>query len=175
MMPGAYPKLDAKESKNVSIQNRCTVLNCFLTSEEQSALLSLAPRLAWEHGRQRTGYQKASVLRLAPQAILDKTLALLASFSPRGWDAYLLRYPMGSAIPDHVDPPLVDGLRHVRLNAIVQSAAIGGIFSINGEEILLQERDAVLFWPDQELHCVSQIEAGERLLWSVGCNYEVVI
>src|SRR5258708_15512001 len=51
-------------------------------------------RLRWEAGRQGTGYRK---LRLG---------------RGRRWDLYLIDYPPGTSIPEHVDP--VPGRRHWR-------------------------------------------------------------
>jgi hypothetical protein len=143
----------------------------FLTLEEQTQLLQLATNQGWEPGRQKTGYQKLSISEEAPRSLLDKTLALLAPYRPLKWDCFLLRYPTYSEIPDHLDPPLAEGWRHLRLNAVVKQSMIGGDLFLDGEVVLLVERDAILFWPDQSRHQVSYIERGERLLWSVGCNY----
>jgi hypothetical protein len=143
----------------------------FLTPTEQMQLLDLANTMGWEPGRQQTGYQKLSLGQEAPRPLLDKTLALLAPYQPLAWDCFLLRYPMHSEIPPHIDPPLVGGWRHLRLNAVVRQSMMGGVLFLEDQEVRLVERDVVLFWPDRSRHSVSRIERGERLLWSVGCNY----
>lgn len=55
---------------------------------------------SWKLGRQGTGYQKL----------------LLAQGS--WWDCYLLKYPQGAFIPEHLDP--VPGKRHYRLNILLK-------------------------------------------------------
>ena len=143
----------------------------FLTLAEQDQLLQLANLNTWEPGRHETGYQKLAVGDLAPRSLIEKTLALLAPYEPLGWDCFLLRYPIYSEIPAHRDPPLAEGWRHLRLNAVVRQSMMGGVLFLDGSAVPLEEREAILFWPDQSLHRVSRIEQGERLLWSVGCNY----
>jgi hypothetical protein len=143
----------------------------FLTLEDQAQLLQLATKKGWEPGRQQTGYQKLAIKEEAPRSLLDKTLVLLAPYRPLEWDCFLLRYPTHSEVPAHIDPPLAKGWRHMRLNAVVKQSMMGGDLFLDGEVVPLLERDALLFWPDQSQHQVSYIERGERLLWSVGCNY----
>jgi hypothetical protein len=58
-----------------------------------------------------------------------------------------------------------------RFNAVVQAADAGGQLHLgeSQEHISLQESDAIIFHPDRTKHSVSEIEAGQRLVWSVGC------
>ena len=138
-------------------------------------------------GRQATGYRKLAVLlsgrhsngssaeaaalrdeRLA--ALIDRSLALLEV--PRAsafWDAWLLHYPRGAMIPGHKDAPDAAGVGHHRLNALVTPATRGGVLVIDGDEVALFPGDGVLFRPDLQVHAVSEVVVGERLVWSVGC------
>eukprot|EP01122_Echinamoeba_exundans_P008463 TRINITY_DN2811_c0_g1_i1.p1 TRINITY_DN2811_c0_g1~~TRINITY_DN2811_c0_g1_i1.p1 ORF type:complete len:472 (+),score=41.11 TRINITY_DN2811_c0_g1_i1:444-1859(+) len=94
------------------------------------------------------------------------------------WDCYLIKYPVGSRIPFHTDPlPVTEGQEprvHRRLNAIVKSAQRGGSFCFKLDENKVDsqnpaEGDAIIFSPSHTEHSVSEIEDGERLVWSVGC------
>lgn len=95
----------------------------------------------WEEGRQGTGYFKR----------------LLAKGN--WWDAYLLRYPVGSFIPTHTDP--FPGLKHYRLNVLLR-----GEDSFRGTAIIRWWR-FTLFRPDVTPHGVMQVSR-ERLVFSLG-------
>lgn len=137
----------------------------FLSSAERSELLRLSDTpLPWTLGRQGTGYEIAS-LRDAPPPAVSRALALLGATGDR-WDAYFLRYRDGAFVPPHLDPAQ-PGLRHRRLNALLSQAAAGGELHISGAAISLAPGDAVIFYPDSELHEVAPV-AGTRLLLSVG-------
>ena len=152
---------------------RVRTLPAFLTSAERTLLAEIARAgvLAFEPGRQQTGYQKLAVQdddRLS--SLIDRSLKLLAI--PRTsafWDAWLLFYPRGAQIPGHKDAPEAPGVGHHRLNAIVTPAARGGVLVVHGEEVPLGPGDGVLFRPDLQVHAVSEVVVGERLVWSVGC------
>lgn len=145
----------------------------FLCSDELAQLAEIARghASAFEPGRQKTGYQKLAVKddhRLA--ALIDRSLALLeVPRSSSFWDAWLLCYPRGSMIPPHTDAPDAAGVGHHRLNALVAAATHGGVLSIDGAEVPLVAGDGLLFRPDLQVHAVSEIVVGERLVWSVGC------
>lgn len=106
-------------------------------------------RWRWQPGRQGSGYDKL----------------LLAQ--GRRFDAYLLRFPPGSSVPPHRDP--VDGLAHLRLNCILRPAARGGEFRCS--ETLLDRPRIKLFRPDRFEHSVTTIEAGTRVVLSIGLAY----
>jgi hypothetical protein len=135
-----------------------------------------ATRDGWLPGRQATAYDK---LPLAIDADADAWLAALAARSrvamgdpaTSAWDHYLLRYRVGASVPRHVDPSLAAGLRHLRLNAVVRACDAGGVLSLDGAEVALAAGDAVVFRPDRVVHAVTSVGAGERLVWSVGCNH----
>jgi hypothetical protein len=154
------------------------VLRKFVTEREREAALALARAPAWEAGRQGTGYAK---LALDPDALpptltslLERTLAALGNPPAGCFDLYLLRYELGSHIPPHVDPPLLEGALHRRLNAVLEQAERGGLLTLDGAAVPLEPLDAVRFRPDLHRHAVSPIEAGSRLLWSAGCNLPTV-
>lgn len=151
---------------------RVRTFPAFLTSAERTLLAEIARAgvLAFEPGRQQTGYQKLAVKddgRLS--SLIDRSLTLLAI--PRTsafWDAWLLFYPRGAQIPGHKDAPEAPGVGHHRLNAIV-TPATRGILVVDGEEVPLGPGDGLLFRPDLQVHAVTEIIEGERLVWSVGC------
>jgi hypothetical protein len=105
--------------------------------------------LRWERGRQQSGY--------------DKMLLILSPF-PVPFDWYLLRFPTGSEIPPHVDP--VDGRRHFRLNIILRPAQKGGEFICT--DPIWNRKRIKLFRPDMSEHSVTRVEAGSRLVLSIG-------
>jgi hypothetical protein len=100
----------------------------------------------WLPGRQGTGYQKRPLLQL--------------------WflDAYLLRFPEGSHVPEHTDQVL--GCRHWRLNLVLRRALRGGEF-VCGRAWRLGR--LALFRPDTEPHSVTRIDEGTRYVLSLGC------
>jgi hypothetical protein len=149
------------------------VLPGFLTTAERAALVARADAHvdAFVGGRQAGGYQKHALVDVddAIAAALDRARAALAI--PAGWafaDAWLLRYPRGASIPPHVDPPEATGMQHVRLNAIVRAPRAGGVFTVDGAVVALAEGDAVVFRPDVDVHAVSVVDDGDRLVFSVG-------
>lgn len=99
----------------------------------------------WVEGRQGTGYQKLPLLRLG--------------FA----DAYLLRFPEGSHVPEHTD--VVPGSRHWRLNVVLRRAGSGGEFVCARAWRLGR---VALFRPDSEPHSVTRIEEGTRYVFSLG-------
>lgn len=105
-------------------------------------------RWLWKPGRQGTGYWKLRLLSWEPY-----------------FDLYLLRYPVGSAIPPHRDS--VDGRRHFRANLTLRFAQFGGHFRHDGC-LLFDRRRLVVFRPDIQEHYVSQVLRGERLVLSLG-------
>jgi hypothetical protein len=137
-------------------------------------LVKLAVREGWQSGRQGTGYGKLALEERALPALAKLLLAqslLEVGEPPEGyWDCYLLRYPVGTRVPPHVDPPLQEGLVHVRMNLLVAAADEGGSLLLAGDEVPLEPGDAVVFRPDRDVHEVTPVMRGERLVWSVGCN-----
>jgi hypothetical protein len=121
-----------------------------------------------------TGYEKLPLKEVALEPSVEeltrRSLAELGPVERDRWDRYLLRYRVGTFVLPHVDPPLEPGWMHVQLNLVVQHAKNGGRLYLDGVEVPLEVGDAVVFRPDVSRHEVTPIEAGERLIWSVGCN-----
>ncbi len=144
-----------------------------------------AERARFERGRQAGGYEKLALDEGGDDATIAAFVArcrallmpLPSSEIDRhvwvGFDAYLLRYEVGAFIPPHVDPPLADGNRHLRLNAIVEASERGGELRLDGDRVSLAPGDAVVFRPDLREHAVSIVEDCPRLVLSVGCNYRL--
>lgn len=137
-------------------------------------LRARAAALGWEAGRQGTGYEKLALeersLGALGKLLLARSLVELGDPPEGTWDCYLLRYGVGARVPPHVDPPLSEGMVHVRLNLLVSPPAAGGVLLLDEAPIPLEPGEAVVFRPDAARHEVTPIEAGERLVWSVGCN-----
>lgn len=103
----------------------------------------------WQSGRQGTGYEKITLFMLR---------------YPLACDGYVIRYPVGSSIPPHIDP--VTDKRHFRLNIILKPAQSGGEFVC--ENTVLNFKRMKLFRPDKYSHWVTQIKGSPRYVLSIG-------
>lgn len=122
-------------------------------------------------GRQGTGYDKLDV-RSDPQLrdLIDRSLwALGYDAEQLHWDAWVLRYKEGASIPPHTDEAGVFGMRHHRLNAMVQAADLGGKLFMEKQGVAFPDGWALVFVPDVIEHAVTEVAEGTRLIWSVGC------
>lgn len=148
----------------------------FLEPIQREYLLRLAydDYRIWTAGSHGTGYVHTPVVddyALAP--LIQRSLACITPEEILVKDVYLIRYDNGASIPLHKDPPLADGMRHGRLNALLSAPVEGGVFMHGAfSPQLMLVRDAVVFQPDVEEHGLTPLR-GERLIWSVGCNYRV--
>ena len=103
----------------------------------------------WEAGRNKTGYLKMLVIETkAP-----------------GFDCYLIRYPEGSANPPHKDR--LGQARHYRLNIVLWNCSEGGAFQCPVYKSWLFGR-IIFFCPSEQLHSVTPITKGTRLVLSFG-------
>lgn len=144
-------------------------LSGWLNQDECSAIGALTLGATWVEGRQRTGYVNFDLLNVdAADWVVRRALDEIGN--PTLHDAYLIRYPAGSRIPEH-DDPAIEGMCHVRLNAMIM-AGEGGLLRLAGEELPLVDGDAYIFRPDITKHSVSRVTAGPRLVLSVGANIE---
>ena len=84
---------------------------------------------------------------------------------PVPFDFWLIRYPVGSEIPPHVDP-VAPGKRHFRLNIVLKRSPIGGEF-VCADPIFSSKR-IKLFRPDVSEHQVTRVEGGSRYVLSLG-------
>ena len=103
----------------------------------------------WREGRQGTGYTKMLVFE---------------TLSPLPLDVYLLRMCQGVEIPTHTDK--VSSGRHFRLNIILCAPQRGGDFVCR--DAIIDTPRIKLFRPDASPHSVTRIEAGTRIVLSVG-------
>ena len=134
-----------------------------------AAKRSAATGAAFTPGRLGTGYDKLSLLD-SPTAERLVKKCVQALGAPLLFDAWLLRYLVGSAIPAHTDPP-VAGLCHIRINALAL-VSDGGLLYIDGAQLPLASGDAYLFRPDVMRHQVTTVQGHERLVLSVGANVD---
>jgi hypothetical protein len=139
----------------------------FLSPSDCDSLLSFGEEADWSTGRQETGYLKAVIPSGKCEAVKNRALHLLGG-NQLGNDAYLLRYPVGSHIPPHLnDAPF--GTEHWRLNAVVRSSEAGGVFGIEERNIDLLQGDAIIFRPDKFKHRVSKVYGHfDRIVLSIG-------
>lgn len=130
----------------------------------------------FEPGRQGTGYEKTNLKPMSLQAPWQEWLPTFVStclnaldkpLDNEFWDCFLLRYPNGSHIPPHKDEASVFGKRHKRLNVLVRAPSAGGDLLMSNEKVVLEEGDAVLFFPDEVEHSVTTV-SGHRLVFTVG-------
>lgn len=143
----------------------------FLSAGERQALAALSSSSSsFVPGRQGTGYEKLALRDVAGcDVVVARARALLGLADDNAlFDAWLLRYPRGSGVPAHVDAAAADDHVHVRVNAVVVAADAGGVLAIDGAVVDLAAGDAVVFRPDVEVHAVSVVDVGERVVFSVG-------
>ena len=110
---------------------------------------SLAKLFKWDKGRQLSGYQKMLLIR---SQWLFK------------FDVYLLKFPQGSEIKQHVDT--VTSGKHFRLNIVLKKAKQGGEFICN--DLIFETARIKLFRPDICTHSVTEVVRGERYVLSIG-------
>ncbi len=142
----------------------------WLTPRERVALNVVARRSGWQPGSKGTGYQKLELMGDVTTLRLVRR-ALEALGGPEQFDASLVRYPIGCAMPAHVDAA-TPGLCHVRLQALALASA-GGLYYLGGEEVPLDDGDAVLFRPDELKHQLTAVECNPRMVLSVGAEVSV--
>lgn len=165
----------------------------FLTDLESEMLKEVAAEIhsGWTRGRQEGFYFKLDIKELIDQGRYDEDLMWLSDIGDRGlgelrsftsqsrlhdsWDAYLLFYPDGSSIPEHRDPA-PEGMKHVRLNAVVRAPSAGGALRFTKEDgtvstqynFRLNANEALIFSPSEFVHAVDAV-VGPRLVLSLGC------
>lgn len=150
------------------MMNSYSIILGFLSAEEQTKLQEYIKGLVWESGRQETGYFKAAVAEDDFKDIKARSLTALGTDLKCKHDCYVLRYPAESRIPPHLDDAPF-GAEHWRLNAVIQSPEIGGVFGIESRSIDLLEGDGVVFRPDKLRHRITTVYGNtERYVWSVG-------
>lgn len=107
-------------------------------------------KFLWKTGRQSSGYAK---------------MALVESLLPIPFDVYLLKFPEGSQIPEHVDT-VKEGFRHYRLNIILKKSLSGGDFMT--EKSIINWPRIKFFRPDISKHSVTKVVVGSRYVLSFG-------
>lgn len=144
------------------------VLFNFITHQECHDLHNLIGLAVWEEGRQKSRYEKTSVPKedVRFTSLINRSLQALNAPSGHGFDCWILRYPVGSYIPAHLDDALF-GSEHWRLNAIIQSD-LNAEFILNNRRIDLRDSDAIIFRPDKHVHSVTEVVETNRYVWSVG-------
>lgn len=110
----------------------------------------LKNKFSWVEGRQASGYSK---------------LSLVQSMWPIPFDVYLLKFPEGSAIPEHTDTVQV-GFKHYRLNIILKKSRSGGDFL--SESSIINWSRVKFFRPDISKHSVTKVVGGSRYVLSLG-------
>ncbi|AOT07681.1 hypothetical protein [Pseudoalteromonas luteoviolacea] len=103
----------------------------------------------WQKGRQKSGYQK---------------MLVMGAYWAIKFDVYLLKFPEGSEVPEHIDE--VSSGRHFRLNLVLKKANKGGEFICQSP--LYESNRIKFFRPDCCVHAVTKVEQGNRLLLSIG-------
>lgn len=110
----------------------------------------LKTKFSWIEGRQGSGYSK---------------IRLLEILKPFAMDMYLLKFPEGASIPEHIDP-VQSGYNHYRLNIILKKSLSGGEFL--SETHILNFKRVKLFRPDISKHSVTKVVGGSRIVLSIG-------
>lgn len=110
--------------------------------------------IKWQEGRQKGGYLKFKLLE-------SKRFM---------FDIYILKFPVGSVVPPHTDPPK-KGYRHFRLNIILKKAIEGGRFFMMSKKKVFKAKFFGRIWffrPDVYMHRVTKIKKGTRYVLSIG-------
>lgn len=102
--------------------------------------------MRWILGRQNSGYWKFKI------------------FDNHYFDTWLVKYPTGSSIPQHVD--VIEGHTHTRVNIILQKPISGGVFKCDNVKTLFDRIH--IFRSDINKHSVSTITDGVRIVISIG-------
>jgi len=102
----------------------------------------------WGYGRHDTGYRAFTL-------IYSKFFKL---------DCYLIHYNKGSSIPPHRDPVKTGDM--YRFNIEFWRAKKGGVF--HSKTIFTLFNRIFFFRPDLEEHYVTEIEEGNRWVFSIG-------
>ena len=150
--------------------------------EELREKLSYQPimsNLLWKEGRQKTGYMTCDMKQSHIKGLLPTTEELFTlmgttDYAKRlSWDSTLIEYRHGAYIAPHKDEWLsIPPLRHLRINILLAQQGAGGKLMIGGQEVHLEPRDGVFFYPDEDEHEVTPVIEGIRLVWSVGVLWE---
>lgn len=136
----------------------------FLSSKEVSNLLDLWKKTpgfdATTAGRAHSFYGCS-----APMELTLRALELLDAGNPdaKYLDSFFLHYAEQQGCDDHTDSRSL-----TRVNVLLVKPARGGVFSVNKEDLPMDVGDAVVFEPCDDVHSVSLIEKGERVVWSMG-------
>ncbi|MFI5296509.1 MAG: hypothetical protein ACHREM_00305 [Polyangiales bacterium] len=142
------------------------VVGAFLHPWQRKWIIDRAQRATFVLGRQGTGYEKFEVPADEALPLRARCLQQLGLAAGAPHDCYLIRYGVGASIPPHVDPA-PEGQEHHRINCVA-TAAQGGALLVRHHPVALYSRDAYVFRPDLELHEVTLVTRGERLVFSLG-------
>lgn len=112
--------------------------------------MKVLDKFKWQMGRQSSGYSKVSLFK---------------SMWPVPFDLYLLKFPEGSQIPEHVDT-VKEGFKHYRLNIILKKSLSGGEF-LSDKSIINWTR-VKFFRPDISKHSVTKVVGSSRYVLSFG-------
>lgn len=121
--------------------------------------MRLFDKFKWQTGRQSSGYSKVT---------------LLESMWPLPFDLYLIKFPEGSKIPEHIDA-VDEGFRHYRLNIILKKSQSGGEFL--SETSIIDWPRVKFFRPDISKQSVTQVVGESRYVLSFGfllSNKEII-
>ena len=91
-------------------------------------------------------------------------MLIASALFPIPWDCYILKYPTGSEIKEHVDP--LTNQNHYRLNIVIKKPRKGGVFY--AEKTIINTPRIKLFRPDIYKHSLTPIEEGTRYVLSIG-------
>lgn len=187
---------ESATASNSSVVKLANVpLQLVLSVPQCRALVAYAkafPPTAWSEGRGATGYYKLDVHREPLLDILvNRYLFLIAENVSRGnklhawgvlsavqahrkYDAWIVHYPTGSHIPPHTDPTPEEGLRHVRVNILLQEPGWGGLFYVARrsdppmEYCPMSTGEGWLFHSGELEHHVGRVYKGDRYVLSIG-------
>lgn len=146
--------------------NEYRIILNFLSPLEQEQLISYIRELEWKEQQADFGYLKQEVAEGKFEALKKRSGLVLGSDTVN--DCCVIRYPVNSYVPPHIDPTPAE-MEHWRINAIIQVPESGGTFGIESRNVDLLEGDAVIFQANTLRHRITTVYGGiERYVWSVG-------
>lgn len=117
------------------------------------------PAVTW---LDKSAIDSEAVLRLANAC--EGTAKMLLRGARTG-ESYFIYYPAGTRMHPHKDP--VPKGEYWRMGVVITGADKGGVLSINGKQITLKVGDGYLFEAAGSEHEVSEVEEGERIVFTM--------
>lgn len=137
----------------------------FLSADEVSEMVALWKRTPGFDATMPGRAYDYHGLGSAPIHLTLKVLELVDAKDPEAkyLDSFFLHYRHGQSCLGHTDARSA-----ARVNVLLIKPPFGGEFVINGRVHEMDVGDAVAFEPRKDVHSVTPVMHGDRLVWSMG-------